>query len=256
MSAMHAMYRDLQTFLATCFDDEELRQLAFSAFPDDEIYASLPGAGASRRDLAFELTTLLAKHHPAPPPDLWTYLLQTRPRRHAELSRLRAAFDAPAPTPPAHTPLATPTAPASDPELYSRLPSRRGRCDLLACPHPIQDATADPFALLRPGLVNGLRREFWLEWTAHSLVIHTVPTLYRERQQMPPQLPLPLPLPLDAPSFVYYPLGRAGRDGHDAIAPTLYRFHIERWDRGARRLTLATACGRRWHIELHEMTGG
>jgi len=254
MSAMHAIYRDLQAFLATCFDDEELRQLAFSAFSDDEIYASLPGAGASRRELAFELTTLLVKHHTAPPPDLWTYLLEARPRRHAEVSRLRAAFGGPATTP-APDPLALPTQQTPDPELYSRLPTRRrGRCDLLECQHPVDDATADPFALLRPGLVNGLRREFWLEWTPDSLALHTVPTLYRAAQRMPVQLLLRLPL--HAQSFVYYPLGRDGRDGRDAIAPTIYRFHIEQWDRGARRVTLAAACGRRWRIDLHEMTGG
>jgi hypothetical protein len=98
MSHMHESYLALDELLQTCFDDEELRRLAFAAFPDAELYNALPGAGASRSEVALDLVLEIQKRYTAPPTSLWSYLYEERPHRRAEIEQLERRF-VPAPQP-------------------------------------------------------------------------------------------------------------------------------------------------------------
>jgi hypothetical protein len=92
MPDTHESYRHLSAFLEAGFDDEELRRLAFAAFCGDEIHTSISGAGASRRELAFDIVMLLSQHYGEPPASLWSYLYAERPHRRPEIARIHLAF--------------------------------------------------------------------------------------------------------------------------------------------------------------------
>lgn len=255
----------LLTFLETSYGDGELRTLVLMVFPDDALLPSLPGGGASPRDLASCIVLAILHRYGSPPDRFWAYLHKTRGCRKSALVTLQLGFGGPAPdlavvsVIPALEEAAVP-APAQPigRELHSIVPGNtpRGSFDLLRCPRPSAadvDEAQDPFALLRPGIVNGMARELLLQWTPHELTLRAIPTLYRSGERMAPRVDLQPPL--RSTDFSYYPLGRNSY-ARTAVRPTVYRFVVERWDRDARSVTLTAGCGLRWRIDLSRTPGG
>lgn len=261
VSPFHA----LQNLLEHSYDDGELRILAWWAFRDAEIARSLPGAGASVRDLAFHVVETANRVYSKLPPSFWQYLHTTRPGRRAEIVQLQLACgdDSCLPiAPPELTrceTIVTPT-PALTPtdELHSvlRLTTRLGTCDLLRCPRPFTttpgDPARNPFVYLQPGMVNGMDRQLVLETTAQGLALCAIPSLYRDGERLPSRIELPGPLADE--TFSYYPLGRNGYPG-SALTPTMYRLSVARWDRCARSITLTADSGARWRVDLQRPPG-
>ena len=254
----------LLTFLETSYGDGELRTLVLMVFPDDELLPSLPGGGASPRDLASCIVVAILRRYGSPPDRFWAYLHKTRGYRKSALVAIQLGFGGPEPdlavvSVPALEEAAVPVpAQPIGRELHSILPvhTPRGSFDLLRCPRPSianVDEAQDPFALLRPGMVNGMAREFLLQWTHHDLALRAIPTLYRSGERMAQRVELEPPL--QTTDFSYYPLGR-NCYARTAVRPTVYRFVIERWDSCARSVTLTAGCGLRWRIDLQRTTGG
>jgi len=249
----------LLSFLETSYGDGELRTLVLMVFPDDELLPSLPGFGASPRDLASCIVSAILHRYASPPDRFWAYLHRTRGCRKSALVAMQLGFGGPPPdlpVVPVFPTLEEAVVPAPAPplgrELHSILPANtpRGSFDLLRCPRPSTanlDEAQDPFDLLRPGMVNGMAREFLLHWTHNDLALRAIPTLYRGGERMAPRVELQPPL--QSADFSYYPLGR-NRYAPTAVRPTVYGFVIEQWDRCARSITLTAGCGLRWRIDL------
>ena len=144
MPDTHESYRTLKAFLEAGFDDEELRRLAFAAFCGGEIHNSISGAGASRRELAFDIVMLVSQHYGEPPTSLWSYLYAERPHRRQEIARIHRAFGGGPPS-------------ATDDD------SEHGPRSLVMVPRTVC-LPDDPFIVVCPEQAETLEREYSREW--------------------------------------------------------------------------------------------
>ncbi len=256
MSFTPASMASLQELLGSLYGDTDLRTLAMLAFPDNPaIYLSLPGSGASLKELAASLVLLVARHYDRPPASLWSYLYSTRPQRAQEIDRARAIDE------PAEDRCEPPRVPpASDRDvdlLHLVVPlggGPRGRCDLLAgmailpgtsprTPHTSELAFIQRyFADLKPGRVNGLERAFILAWSEAGLNLTVTPSLSSERRIGPRNLHLPVPV--SGVAHDYYPCG-SGHVRVGATRPLSYRFIVDDWSARARRVSFVEVMQRR-----------
>ncbi len=245
----------LEQFLEASFTDLELRSLAMEAFEDGlSLSRSLPGTGASARQLAWSIVMLIDHHHGAPPPSLWAHLHSQRSCRRDEIDRLRVHFDGEppsgaAPELPAVLERARPVSQQrSGVVIDARSHGSRDLLDLLGMyvgsgslaggSNTAAALLSEQFPLLTPGRVNGLRRGFVIAWTERVVSLHVTPSLYREGQQMPETITLKVPV--EDAVFSFYPCGR-----HDLRAetggPRVYGVRIEAWSARRRRIVLTTA---------------
>lgn len=238
----------LQILLEHAYGDSELRTLAIGAFPDaPDIYASIPGTGASRRDLAATLVGLMRQHYGTPPKSFWAYLTRTRAHRLADISRLEQAIAAgldTCPDEPASQQVEDdgPSGGSSDASPTVRVCSpRRGSLDVICHLSALGYAGRAPgarFPDLAAGRVNGVERSFVLTWTEQRLTLVVAPSLYASGGRM--QTRFDVPLPAKQVLYDYYPRGIAHYPP-GARDPLSYRFLIEAWNGSQRRLALIAA---------------
>ncbi len=254
----------LEEFLEASFTDLELRNLAIEAFEDGlSLSRSLPGAGASARQLAWSIVMLIDHHHGAPPPSLWAHLHQRRRCRRAEIDRIRVQFDGePAPGAAPELPALLERARPVSPQRSGLVIDARshGSRDLLELLGPYVEAgslaggsntaaalLSEQFSQLVPGRVNGLRRSFVIAWTERVVSLHVTPSLYCEGQQMPEIITLKVPV--EDAVFAFYPCGR-----HDyrieTGGPRVYGVRIEAWSARRRRIVLTSPRSGEFTIEL------
>jgi hypothetical protein len=254
----------LEVFLESSFNDLELRELAMVAFDDGRLLSrSLPGTGASTRQLAYSIVTLIDHHYGTPPPSLWAHLHATRRGRREEIEQIRVQFDGGQalgvllePTPVSTTAGEEPP-PTCNIIVEARPHGSRDLLELLdlwvraASTSGSTNATAtmlrEHFSELRAGHVNGLPRRFVIEWTDRALNLQVTPYLYRDGQRMPAAVVVKVPV--EAVTFTYYPCGR-----HDFRAttggPRAYGVRVEAWDARLRRIILTNPQNAQFTVEF------
>jgi len=238
----------LEALLVSLYSDAELRQLASVVFGDKSYATSLPGVGASARQLACEIVALMQRDHRDPPEKFWSYLSGTRQHRADEIDALHMYFGPRVPpSQPAQTPVPV-TSVVDGPLDGVRLGGPvSGTCDLIAV-IDVARASRGPgwFPGLAPGMVNGMRRTLVLSWTARALTIDATPSLYRAGERMPPRVVVEVPG--SDKSLRYFP---DGCNGYKAVArPSRVDLLID-WDMPVRRLIVDDDAGRqRFSIEF------
>ena len=251
-----------QGLLEALFSDTELRILARDALADGPgIQASLPGHGASARDIAAAVVLLTMHHYGRPPRSMWDYLLRVRERRASEIRAVWAAFASDSELPAEEPPVASNSgqcgAVGDDSEHPLRLTERlRGTCDLVqlvTLAGLTRSAQADRrsgpsgFTHLVAGRVNGLPRTLVLSWTESRLGVQATPSLYRGAVRLPAVLDLPLPI--HGEEFSYFPCGQHHMPAGSS-ARLRYTLTVDEWSPRRRAICLTDEARRRLPIEF------